>query len=276
MQGCPLACIWCHNPESRPFRAGLVWNKDKCIGCLSCVEVCPHRALRAAAGGIEIDWKRCDFCGKCADTCPSLAMEMLGKEMNVEQVLAELKKDAIFYQQSGGGVTLSGGEPLSRQKFTEELLGRCKETGFHTAVDTCGYAPVEVFDAVLPHVDLFLYDIKHLDDEIHRKYTQAPIAPILDNLNYIVKKGANVWVRVPIIPTINDSPEHIRRIGELMGKLGLGEIYLLPYHKMAILKYSRLNLPCSCSFIEEPCTERMRELSEILTNQGMKVQTGGW
>lgn len=275
MQGCPLACIWCHNPETRTFRAGLVWTKEKCIGCLSCVDVCLQRALKATAGGIEIDWKRCELCGQCADHCPSLAMEMLGKEMNVEQVLAELKKDAIFYQQSGGGVTLSGGEPLSQQKFTEELLRRCKETGFHTAVDTCGYAPVEVFDAVLPYVDLFLYDIKHLDDAIHRKYTQVPIAPILDNLSYIVKKGANVWVRVPIIPTINDSPEHIRRIGELMDKVGLGEIYLLPYHKMAISKYSRLNLPCSCSFIEEPCAERMQELSEILTSQGMKVQIGG-
>ena len=275
LKGCPLYCAWCHNPESLSFTTEFVWNKEKCIDCLSCVETCPKQVLKASRRGIEIDPEHCTCCGLCADTCPSLALEKLGKSMSVEQVLAEVRKDDIFYQESNGGITLSGGEPLSQLEFSLELLKRCKELGYHTAVDTCGYVPENAFDAVLPYVDLFLYDIKHLDDETHIKYTKAPAAPILNNLRYIVKKGKAVWIRVPRVPTINDAPEHIQRIGALMQELGLKEIYLLPYHKMAAAKYQRLNLPYTISHIEEPSAEQMQELGEIFSGQGINAHIGG-
>ncbi|ATW28905.1 hypothetical protein DCMF_25710 [Candidatus Formimonas warabiya] len=275
LKGCPLLCAWCHNPETQAFQPEIVWYGGKCIGCLSCVEACPHQALKATAQGIVIDRERCVCCGTCTDLCPTLALEKLGKEMTVEQVLAEVEKDRVFYEESGGGVTLSGGEPLSQKEFAVEFLKRCKELGYHTAVDTSGFVPEEVFDAVLPYVDLFLYDIKHLDDEVHRKYMKAPVAPIQHNLRHIVKKGAQVWIRVPLVPTINDAPEHIRRIGALMQDLGLKEIYLLPYHKMAEAKYHRLCLPYTVSHIEEPTAEQMQELADILSKQGLNVHIGG-
>ncbi len=275
LKGCPLLCAWCHNPETQVFQPEIVWYGEKCIGCISCVKVCPHQALKASRQGIVIDMERCTRCGKCTDVCPTLAMGKLGKEMTVEQVLAEVSKDEIFYQQSQGGVTLSGGEPLSKQEFAVECLKRCKERGYHTTVDTCGFVPESAFDAVLPYVDLFLYDIKHLDDDVHQKYMKAPVAPILSNLRHIVEKSANVWIRVPIVPTINDAPEHIQRIGALMQELGLKEIYLLPYHKMAEAKYHRLHLPYTISHIAEPTAEQMQELAQILSKQGMNVHIGG-
>jgi len=275
LKGCPLSCVWCHNPETQSFHSEIIWYREKCIGCMSCMEACSQQALKASKQGIQIDMERCIRCGTCAHVCPSLAMEILGKKMTVEQVLAEVSKDAIFYQQSQGGVTLSGGEPLSQQEFAVEFLKSCKEQGYHTVVDTCGFVPEVAIDAVLPYVDLFLYDIKHLDDEAHEKYMKAPIAPILSNLRHIIKKSANVWIRVPIVPTINDAPEHILRIGALMQELGLKEIYLLPYHKMAAAKYHRLHLPYTISHLAEPTAEQMQELREILCKQGINVHIGG-
>lgn len=275
LKGCPLYCAWCHNPENLSFASEIVWNGEKCIGCQSCVEACPQQTLIASKQGIEIDKERCTCCGICADVCPSLALEKLGKIMSVEEVLAQVSKDEIFYQQSKGGITLSGGEPLSQLEFSLEVLKRCKELGYHTAVDTCGLVPENAFDMVLPYVDLFLYDIKHLDDETHKKYTKASIAPILSNLRYIVNKSKNVWIRVPIVPTINSAPDHMQRIGTLMQELGLKEIYLLPYHKMAVAKYQRLHLPYTISHIEEPAAEQMQELREILSKQGINAHIGG-
>lgn len=275
LKGCPLRCAWCHNPETLAFPPEIVWYKEKCIHCLSCVEACPQQALEARSQGIVIDMKRCDLCGKCAEVCPTLAMEKLGREMSVEQVMAEVDKDAVFYEQSHGGVTLSGGEPLSQKDFVVEFLQRCQERGYHTAVETCGYVPKSVMDAVLPYVDLFLFDLKQLDDQLHRKYTQVSVEPILRNLRYLAGKGAKVWIRVPVVPTVNDSTEHIQKIGALMRELNLKEIYLLPYHRMAEAKYHRLGITYTVSHIAEPTAEQMQELGEILCKQGMNVHIGG-
>lgn len=195
--------------------------------------------------------------------------------MTVEELLAEVNKDAVFYQQSGGGVTLSGGEPLSQLKFAVEFLKRCRELGYHTAVDTCGFVAEKAFAEALPYADLFLYDLKHLDEAAHDTYTKAPLAPILSNLRYIVKHNARVWIRVPVVPTINDTPEQIKRIGTLVRELGLKDLYLLPYHKTASAKYSLMGLPYTLSHIPEPTAEQMRELGEILAGQGITFHLGG-
>ncbi|HBV85615.1 MAG TPA: glycyl-radical enzyme activating protein [Desulfosporosinus sp.] len=275
LKGCPLHCPWCHNPETQAFQPEIVWHHEKCLGCKSCVEVCPHKALEAAEQGIVINTKHCNYCNQCAIACPTLALEILGKEMTVEQVLTEVDKDAVFYEQSRGGVTLSGGEPLSHKGFAVEFLKRCKEQGYHTTIDTSGFVSKSVFDAVLPYVDLFLYDIKHLEDDVHQTYIKAPIEPILLNLRHIVEKGAQVWIRVPLVPTVNDSPEFIQSLSVLMRDLGLKEIYLLPYHKMAEAKYHRLHLPYIISHINEPTAEHMQELAAILSQQGLNVHIGG-
>jgi len=275
LKGCPLRCAWCHNPESLLFQPEINWNRNKCIGCHSCIEVCPHQALTATDQGILLDAARCDGCGLCCDACPTLAMEKLGREMTAAQVLAEVEKDQVFYEQSNGGITLSGGEPLSQKEFVLEFLSLCREKGYHTAVETCGYVPKSTIEAVLPYVDLFLYDLKHLDDLQHRRYTQVSVEPILRNLRYLAGKGAKIWIRVPVVPTVNDSPDHIGKIGSLMRELGLREIYLLPYHKLAVAKYHRLHLPYTIPDIPEPTEEQMADLAEILTRQGLNVHIGG-
>lgn len=275
LKGCPLRCAWCHNPENLSFQPEILYYQDKCIGCNSCLEACPSQALSASDQGINIDKEACTQCGTCSELCPTLALEKLGQEMTVAEVLAEVSKDEIFYQQSKGGVTLSGGEPLSQLEFAVEFLKRCQERGYHTTVDTSGFVPEAAFDAVLPYVDLFLYDLKLLDDDAHQRHVQAPAAPVLSNLRHLVEKGAQVWIRVPVIPTINDAPEQIRSIGALMQELKLKEIYLLPYHKMAEAKYQRMHLPYTISHIEEPTSEQMQELMEILRNLGLNVHLGG-
>ena len=275
MKGCPLLCAWCHNPETQVFLPEIVWYKDKCIGCLTCIEACPHQALTAGSSGIKLDMEKCDRCGECANVCPTVAMERLGKEMTVEQLMKEVSKDQPFYEESHGGVTFSGGEPLSQNEFVLEALKACKAKGYHTTVDTSGFVPQRVVEAVAPYVDLFLYDIKHLDNDQHEKYMRAPNEPILRNLRWLAEHQANIWIRVPLIPGINDAPDHIRRIGELMRELGLKEIYLLPYHKMAQAKYKRLRLPYTLGFLEDPTEEEIEPLAEILRKQGLNVHIGG-
>lgn len=275
LKGCPLACLWCHNPESHLAAPEIAWHDKRCIGCLSCQKACPLEAIRVTAEGVCVDQKLCNLCGKCAAACPTLALEMIGKVMTLEEVLAEVKKDAVFYQQSGGGVTLSGGEPLSQPEFATEFLKLAKEQGYHTALDTCGFAPQEVFKALLPYTDLFLYDIKFLDGDAHKKYTQAPLAPVLSNLRYIKQNNATIWIRVPVVPTINDSPEHMERIALFIKELGLKEVYLLPYHKMAAAKYSLMHQSYALAHLGEPTAEQMQKIGAIFTRQGLAWHLGG-
>ena len=275
LKGCPLACLWCHNPESHSTAPEIAWHKEKCIGCLTCQEACPLKAAQLTPMGIAIDKELCNLCGKCTTACPTLALEMIGKVMTMEEVFEEVNKDAVFYQQSGGGVTLSGGEPLSQPGFATEFLRLAKELGYHTALDTCGFAPQKVFEAVLPHTDLFLYDIKFLDDAAHKKYVQAPLTPVLRNLRYLAHKNATIWVRVPVVPTINDSPGHMERIALFIKELGLKEVYLLPYHKMATAKYSLMHRPYALAHLEEPTAQQMQNIGDIFAGQGLAYHLGG-
>ena len=230
LKGCPLSCVWCHNPESQSFEKQMMFYKSKCIGCGKCREVCPNHL------------QSCDFCGRCELYCPADARKICGKEYTVDEVLKEIVKDKPFYENSGGGVTLSGGEPLAQYDFSLELLKKAKENGIHTAIETCGYAEKSKILEIAKYVDLFLFDCKETDQELHKEYTGFDNKIILDNLKALSDAGSKIILRCPIIPGFNDRAEHFKGISEIAGKLsGIKHIEVEPFHPHGESKYSALS-----------------------------------
>lgn len=228
-KGCNLKCAWCHNPESQDFDKQMMFYKDKCIGCGKCKSICPNK-------------EACTLCGKCTLFCPKDARKVCGKEYTVEEVFSEVIKDKIFYENSGGGVTFSGGECMLQVDFLLEILKKCKENNIHTAVDTAGHASFDSFEKILPYTDLFLYDIKCFDEDLHKKYTGVSNALILENLKKLFENKAKVWIRMPIIKGVNNSVEEMQKINNFLIGCGNPEkIELLPYHKMGENKYNAIN-----------------------------------
>ena len=207
-KGCNLKCAWCHNPESQSSKVEMLFYRNKCTGCGKCKEKCAYSL------------EKCDFCEKCTIFCPHDAREICGKEYTVSDVLNIVKKDAILYENSGGGVTFSGGECMLQIDFLEEILKRCKDEGIHTAVDTAGHVPLSYFERVLPHTDLFLYDIKCFDEEKHKKYTGTTNEQIFSNLERLLYLGAKVWLRIPIIPGVNDTTSEMEKIKGFINSVG--------------------------------------------------------
>jgi len=237
LKGCPLRCLWCHNPESQRLEPELSFLPEKCIGCGFCARVCPNGCFASGA----FDRTRCTSCGKCAEQCYAGARELIGRLFSVEEVLAEVRKDRIFYENSGGGVTVSGGEPLFQSDFTAALLRAAKKEGFHTCLDTCGYAPWEKIEALLSDVDLLLYDLKETDPARHLEYTGVPLAPIVDHLKRLDAAGKESILRCPLVPGLNDRPGHADGIAEIANRLKhLREINLMPYHPLGESKLARL------------------------------------
>lgn len=222
-KGCNLKCAWCHNPESQSFKPQIMFYKDKCTLCGKCKEICSSP-------------NNCILCGKCALYCQNEARKVCGKEYTTDEVLAEVIKDKAFYENSGGGVTFSGGECMLQIDFLCEILKKCKENGIHTAVDTAGHIPFESFEKILPYTDLFLYDIKVFDNEKHKKYIGVGNERILQNLKKLFNLGAKVWVRIPIIVGVNDNIEEMQKIKEFLGG-NAKKVELLPYHPMGENKY---------------------------------------
>ena len=228
------------------------------------MDACPEDAITWADGPVT-DWNRCERCGICADACFADAREQIGREMTVDAVLAEIERDVVFYDESGGGVTLTGGEPLAQHAFTLALLAACKAREIHTALDTCGFASWNVLDQVRPYVDLFLYDLKLVDDARHREVTGAPVGPILANLRTLSEHGHAIRLRVPVIPGVNDDDESIRQIAAFAAALPhLLGIDLLPYHMTAADKYARMNKPYKLAGARPLTDERMAEIAGIL------------
>ena len=226
-KGCNLRCKWCHNPESQSFEKQMMFYKDKCTGCGKCREVCPNHL------------QSCDFCGKCELYCPAEARKICGREYTSDEVLAEVIKDKAFYENSGGGVTFSGGECMLQLDFLCEILKKCKAAGIHTAVDTAGNVQWESFEKILPFTDLFLYDIKAFGAELHRKGTGVSNELILENLKNLSGR-ADIIVRIPVIGGYNDNDEEIRQIADFLKQIKIIKAELLPYHAMGEHKYTAL------------------------------------
>lgn len=239
-KGCPLRCPWCSNPESQSPEPELFYKEACCLHCGNCIDSCPNRLINSSSNGIEVLRGPCDACGKCASSCSSGAMTIIGKSIRADKVLNEVKKDVSCYRKSGGGITLSGGEPLLQPNFAKELLSMCKADGINTAVETCGFVSREAVKLVQKHTDLFLFDIKHLDNHLHRETIGADNVQILNNLDYLCSCGANIVIRVPFIPGFNSDEIFFARLYEYAASRGIKQIDLLPYHIYGENKYSFL------------------------------------
>ena len=232
IKGCPLHCLWCHNPESQSFEPELLFDPGKCTMCGKCVSVCPQHCHAVADGKHSFDRADCVHCGKCPESCPAEALKAVGRKMSVSEVMSEVEKDRVFYLNSGGGITLSGGEPLAHFAFSSALLKAAKDAGIHTAVETSGFAPWERINELLPLVDLWLWDVKAVPEK-HEDLTGVPAQPILDNLKRLDQSGASIILRCPLVPGINDEDAALHHIAELANTLkNVQQIDLEPYHPM--------------------------------------------
>ncbi len=275
LKGCPLRCSWCHNPESWLKQPEIVFNSQKCIQCCQCVSLCPHQAIEIKNNYLYTDKKKCQACGYCVDICPGQARELIGKKLTTDEVWKEIEKDIIFYQESGGGVTFSGGEPLVQIDFLSQLLSYCRGAGIHTAVDTCGYVPWTCFERIENMVDLWLYDIKVIDEAKHQKYTGVSNQLILENLRRLSRKTKQIEIRIPVIPGINNSFDEIGQITELMYSLKINKASLLLFHKMGLEKFSRLGIEAKMQDSPTLSEEHIRELRQIFEDQNFQVAIGG-
>lgn len=240
-KGCPLKCLWCHNPEGIGCKPQLSWLQSKCVGCGACVAACPQGAHIIENGTHILDRSKCTACGNCENLCPAEALKVYGKQMTVAQLLPILLEDQDFYVQSGGGVTLSGGECLMQADFCAALLKELKAHNIHTAVDTCGFVPREAVQKVLPYTDIFLYDLKAMDEAVHIKCTGQSNRLILENLQYIDEAGNAIELRVPYVPGYNSG--EAEQIKAFAGSLkNLTKIKFLPYHNYAGSKYQALDM----------------------------------
>ena len=250
VKGCHLSCAWCHNPESQPMHPQMMFYRNQCTGCGKCRSICPHQL------------ESCDLCGKCTFFCPADARRVCGKSYTAQEVLSEILKDRAYYDRSGGGVTFSGGECMLQIDFLAGLLQLCKENGVHTAVDTAGHVPWEAFEQILPDTDLFLYDFKLMDPQRHRQYTGVSNERILDNLKRLFRAGANVWIRIPVIPGVNDTVEEMQQIRQWIDRHGQpAKVELLPCHAMGEHKYHSLGMEAPA--FQAPGTETMNRLRQI-------------
>ena len=270
LKGCPLSCKWCSNPESMGNGPEIMSHPVRCVGCGRCVEACAQEAIVLENGKSRIDWDKCNMCLECARVCLYGGISLVGKRMTTEEVLAEVEKDEMFYVNSGGGVTFSGGEPLNQWEFLREACKMCKEKGFHVALDTTGCADWAKIEAVVEHVDLVLYDIKQLDPESHRAWTGVDNSVILKNAMRVSDR-VRTWFRVPVIPGFNDSVSLLSEIYELAEKAGVERVSLLPYHRLSVSKYEGLGRQYPLGDLREISEERLLELKESPQSGGVEV-----
>ncbi len=278
LKGCPLRCAWCQNPESHRFLPEVLFATEKCEGCGRCVSACPERAVRLEGGKSTTDRRLCRGAGACAQACPNEARAIIGRWTNVDEVFEAVAADAMFYRNSGGGVTLSGGEPLAQAEFSAGILRKCREAGFHTALDTCGDAPWEVLEQVVRHVDLVLYDLKHMDAAEHQRLTGVSNDRILDNARRIHRElSLPISVRMALVPGFNDSPENLERTARFVAEAlsPAVPVHLLPYHRLGEAKWERLGRAGEAAAAAVPTDEHVADCVKRLEAHGLTAIVGG-
>lgn len=275
-KGCPLQCVWCHNPEGISTSLRTISVNDRCVGCGECIEFCPRQALSRGPLGVERDVALCDTCGECVRRCPALVHEMTGYRAGVDEVMAEIVKDTPFYDQAGGGVTFSGGEPLGQPEFLMALLSACQSLSIHRTVDTSAYASPELLLETAERADLILCDIKHMDSTEHKKYTGVGNERILANIRLLAESDCQVRVRLPLIPGINDGYRNIVRTIDFIKDLeGINSVDILPYHRAARAKYEKLGVVYPGDDICELSRKTLEQTVALFEEHGLTIVVGG-
>ena len=276
LKGCPLRCWWCQNPEGLSTAKNLWYFEYRCIQSKRCIPTCPSSALSFDGDGLVVNRSACDACALCVEACPSGALSIAGREIDAEELVREIEKDVLLFDNSGGGVTFSGGEPLFQPAFLKALLIQCKSRGIHTALETSGHAPARTFESIIDYVDLFLFDLKLLDDEDHKKYTGVSNSVIKRNLRTLAgRRGKDVILRFPVITGINDTEKNVEEFQRFARSLrGISEVDLLPYHDVSE-KYRRLGLGYRMDARAAPSAEKLNRIKEKLEEIGLKVKVGG-
>lgn len=275
LKGCPLDCFWCSNPESQQRDPQLMLREVKCSRCGECAKVCPLQNISFSDDRQirSMSWESCQSCFQCVDACIYQALTVMGETKSVEEVMTIVESDRVFYKNSGGGVTFSGGEPLMQADYLKELMISAKEKGFHVTLDTTGLAPSAAFDKVRDFIDLVLFDIKHLNDREHRRYTGVSNKVVLENLG-IISADTETWIRIPLINGINDDEAHIKDIADLAHDLGIKKISLLPYHEGGISKRQQIGMKKSKYEGRAPTDDHVKFLSSIIVSKGLEAGVG--
>ncbi len=276
MKGCPLKCMWCSNPESQKTEEEVIHRNSLCIQCGSCKEVCETDSITVTDEGVQINRDTCITCGKCAEACYTGTLSMVGSLVTVDDIMDVVKKDSLFYRNSGGGITVGGGEPLVQAEFVRDLLEACHKNGWHTVLDTCGYGSAKKLKMLLEHADLVFYDLKHMDSRKHKKITGVPNGKILKNAELISSLDIPMYVRIPMIPGLNDDKTNIRKTAKFAKKLkNVKQVNLLPYHLGGLGKHNNLDREYPMGDLKAMKDDDVAEAKGIFEKEGFKVEVGG-
>lgn len=271
LKGCPLHCRWCQNPEGLSSDQDLAYNQQRCLNCKECLNICPQGAISGSRTEIDVDRTKCNYCYKCVAICPSKALEAVGTEISSGELVEELLKDRIIFEESAGGVTVSGGEPLLQHSFLKATLQQLQAEEIHTAVETCGHVEWSMLEEIAAYTDLFIYDLKMVDQQKSMLYTGVSGKLILENLKQLLDNKNAVQVRIPVIPSVNDDKESIKQIGTYLTSCGGSSLELIPYHSLGVAKYERLGLSYRLNRITEPSQEHLAAVKDSFRKYGLAI-----